>query len=531
MKVKVKTKNSGDYVGNWGNFAFNKADAFYAASESWPTSSSKVDLTKGIYGGGCSGTENIGSIKNQACAEYILNNTSDNAKYLLHMGINYNNGGKINLIITDIDTGTEEVNQILDIPNPGDNYADFAFPITKSLSSGVKNVRFSFVRDDDNYLLNYKNVYFSTYTSLTSEYDSWPLASASTTYLDLSKWSTNGSPRYQSGDKNLGYIYHGNSACFYVNNENETAYYNLLAGITTNVSDANLVVTVTDVVTGNIEVNAEAFDVATGTSFATQTFKLSGAITAGLKIIHFDFTKDDTSTNPWLFNINNVTFFKRSLNEGYNFTPVDAENVDVVLTRSISANSWSTLCLPFTISATDLGTALGTTVTLAQYDSYDSGTNALTFTAESGDQTVTANKPCMIKVTSAVSGAKTINGVTLVSGDNYVTKDAMTFQGVYNSTKMAAGDFFVSGNKLYTATASTKNIKPFRGYFTTDTGTAKAPMLNIIEDGETTAIYAVNADGSLEPIADGKVYNLNGQRVVQPTRGLYIVNGKKVVIK
>jgi hypothetical protein len=26
-------------------------------------------------------------------------------------------------------------------------------------------------------------------------------------------------------------------------------------------------------------------------------------------------------------------------------------------------------------------------------------------------------------------------------------------------------------------------------------------------------------------------YNLNGQRVAQPTKGLFIVNGKKVVIK
>ena len=30
---------------------------------------------------------------------------------------------------------------------------------------------------------------------------------------------------------------------------------------------------------------------------------------------------------------------------------------------------------------------------------------------------------------------------------------------------------------------------------------------------------------------DGEFYNLAGQRVAQPTKGLYIVNGKKVVIK
>ena len=31
--------------------------------------------------------------------------------------------------------------------------------------------------------------------------------------------------------------------------------------------------------------------------------------------------------------------------------------------------------------------------------------------------------------------------------------------------------------------------------------------------------------------ADGKCYNLQGQRVEQPTKGLYIVNGKKVIVK
>ena len=34
-------------------------------------------------------------------------------------------------------------------------------------------------------------------------------------------------------------------------------------------------------------------------------------------------------------------------------------------------------------------------------------------------------------------------------------------------------------------------------------------------------------------MADGRsdIYNLNGQKVLNPTKGLYIVNGKKMVIK
>ena len=46
-------------------------------------------------------------------------------------------------------------------------------------------------------------------------------------------------------------------------------------------------------------------------------------------------------------------------------------------------------------------------------------------------------------------------------------------------------------------------------------------------DEETTAIEAVQQNAK----ADNQYFNLAGQRVAQPTKGLYIVNGKKVVIK
>ena len=47
------------------------------------------------------------------------------------------------------------------------------------------------------------------------------------------------------------------------------------------------------------------------------------------------------------------------------------------------------------------------------------------------------------------------------------------------------------------------------------------------DDGETTSI---DVRSKMED-GRGDVYNLNGQRVAQPTKGLYIVNGRKVVIK
>ncbi len=57
---------------------------------------------------------------------------------------------------------------------------------------------------------------------------------------------------------------------------------------------------------------------------------------------------------------------------------------------------------------------------------------------------------------------------------------------------------------------------------------SSAPVLNLNFGDDTTGIDMVKGEGFK---VNGEFYNLNGQRVTQPTKGLYIVNGKKVVIK
>ena len=57
----------------------------------------------------------------------------------------------------------------------------------------------------------------------------------------------------------------------------------------------------------------------------------------------------------------------------------------------------------------------------------------------------------------------------------------------------------------------------------------KCPAITIILDDEiVTAIQTVKAAGSA---ADNRYFTLSGQQVARPTKGLYIVNGKKVIVK
>lgn len=56
-----------------------------------------------------------------------------------------------------------------------------------------------------------------------------------------------------------------------------------------------------------------------------------------------------------------------------------------------------------------------------------------------------------------------------------------------------------------------------------------ADKLTIIFNIETTAISDIIDDKPNDQPA--VYYNLNGQRVTHPDKGIYIVNGKKVIIK
>jgi hypothetical protein len=50
----------------------------------------------------------------------------------------------------------------------------------------------------------------------------------------------------------------------------------------------------------------------------------------------------------------------------------------------------------------------------------------------------------------------------------------------------------------------------------------------VFEEDETTGISSMqNSQSTMHH----EVYNLNGQRVAQPAKGLYIVDGRKVIVK
>lgn len=58
------------------------------------------------------------------------------------------------------------------------------------------------------------------------------------------------------------------------------------------------------------------------------------------------------------------------------------------------------------------------------------------------------------------------------------------------------------------------------------TNGARTRSLSVVINNGTTGINAIENDQD-----ENVIYNLRGQRVENPTKGLYIINGKKVIIK
>ena len=205
-------------------------------------------------------------------------------------------------------------------------------------------------------------------------------------------------------------------------------------------------------------------------------------------------------------------------------TRLNGETWDVTLNRSITAKKWSTIYLPFELSSSQQTSVFGAGVEVAKLT--DESTESTLKFATLSNETMAANTPYAIKVASDFSTA-TIPNVTLSNVTPSVKAGDWTFTGVYTPGNIPADAYFFSDNKLWRAADDTNTIKAFRGYFTNNSG-AGAREVDFSVDDELTGIKTV---GSGVQNVENEYFDLQGRKVAQPTKGLYIVNGKKIIVK
>lgn len=193
----------------------------------------------------------------------------------------------------------------------------------------------------------------------------------------------------------------------------------------------------------------------------------------------------------------------------------------VKITRNLTADRWATAVYPFAVSGID---------DIATFEAYDEATATVKIRKATAS---TANEPFLMrsKTTIAEIVLENVN-VVAEAGTPVKTQGNASFVGTYNETDVAKEDGFskyaLSNNTFYIIGANAATVAPYRAYFKVANETSEARSLNFeFDDNTATGIESVNA----ETTSNGDIYNLNGQKVATPMKGLYIMNGKKIVIK
>ena len=370
-------------------------------------------------------------------------------------------------------------------------------------------------------------------------------------------------PSYESANKNIGYVREGGYADgYYVYNGNATAYYSLYVNIPWFKNSGTFTVTITDVATNTTEATATS---PTITGLSEFFFTIANPITPGVKKIRFDFHSANAELNDHLYNINNVSFCRRSLTDGECVTVLSAfagKQCDLIYSRSFTIGKPSTVCLPFAYTKKEGDGSFYAFTGITKKD----GKYEATMT-EPISTTLTANTPYLYMPSTTgdadFSGTYTIPA-TLEAGTT--TSGDWTFIGTYSTINWTEAPTGIYGFSAQAANAgitqgqfvkvgSYVRIKPMRAYLQYNGSdsqfinarslTRAAATTSDYTLPETIGVRLISANGEVTAIGTlhtrtGEVsfdseawYTLDGKRLnAKPnTKGIYVNNGKKVVIK
>ena len=233
----------------------------------------------------------------------------------------------------------------------------------------------------------------------------------------------------------------------------------------------------------------------------------------------------------------------------------DASNSDILTTTNgvtglnvtladrtlVKDGNWNTLCLPFDVTLS--GSVLdGATVKELDATNSNLGSDGMLTLTFKDATSIDAGKPYLVKWTTGENISNPVfNGVTITAtaptavefANNANASGNCQFVGQFSPFTIDDSNqdeiiLLGAGNTLGYSQA-TRTLRSFRAHFMVPTDGGAALVRGFVLDfgeGQTTSITEMRN----EELEMRNVFNLNGQRVSQPSRGLYIVNGKKVLL-
>lgn len=229
--------------------------------------------------------------------------------------------------------------------------------------------------------------------------------------------------------------------------------------------------------------------------------------------------------------------------------------VNILVKRTLKANQWSTICLPFDMTQDQVKEAFGSDVQIAFFDAEAKNVVKVTgnpvesievefksydFTSMEG--MFYGCTPYLIKVSKDITEFET--NAQIYVDEDYLTQEYSTntrpkktygFYGKLQAgTVIPENGLFLSGNEFWYSTGKTV-MKGFRGYFqfTDVVPRSSSAKVTFNVDGEATSIDGMNIKYAVEGVYDlsGRKIQLENGDLNKLQKGVYIIDGKKVTIK
>lgn len=216
--------------------------------------------------------------------------------------------------------------------------------------------------------------------------------------------------------------------------------------------------------------------------------------------------------------------------------------------RTFRSGRWYSVVLPFSVSQKQMKDVFGNDMKVLHYSDVD-GTDLNLF--EHFYQMIVGGTPVLVKPSKDVTNP-VFNNVTLTSKKVVdIENTGFKCTGSWDNVDFPAYSYFIDAKTnsfyLYDPTKVEKNtVRPHAGAFrswiiSTSTNPSEAKQLTmhingIEEQGETTAIWNAISGNDDAEVASKGIYSLSGQKMnAADTRslpkGIYIVNGKKFIVK
>ncbi|MBQ9641501.1 MAG: chitobiase/beta-hexosaminidase C-terminal domain-containing protein [Bacteroidaceae bacterium] len=223
------------------------------------------------------------------------------------------------------------------------------------------------------------------------------------------------------------------------------------------------------------------------------------------------------TTATWNGSATEVTISRPTGSGHWRLQTVKVEYTTANYTREVTVGDFGTVCLPFGVDAEGIKGATFYTVSSKTMDGDDVKSISLEPVTS-----LTAGVGYIFEATASTVTLKS-NGTSASAPVDGVMKGSFT-----SYVQIPNDMYIVRGTKILKTSDDYGYVGAYRAYIdlsSVATGEAKGRVI-YAEGNDATGIQSIEGKA-----AQDVYYNLNGQRVVQPVKGIYIVNGKKVLVK